>query len=365
MKSIVEIASMLETWAHISLQENYDNCGLLVGDGNHICKGIMITLDCTEKVVEEAIETGCNMIIAHHPIIFKGLKKINPSSDAERAIIKAIQHNISIYAIHTNLDNVKHGVNAKIAQKLGLINTQILRAVPNNLSKLITFVPSSHHQQVLSALHQSGAGHIGAYSHCSFNTEGIGTFKASANANPFIGEIEKIAQVSEVKVEVVFPVHLQSAVLKHLLSAHPYEMPAFDIIQLNQSYGEIGGGMIGDCPVELSEESFLELLKRSMNTRVVRTSPLLGKKIRKVALCGGSGSFMIGDAKKSKADVYVTSDVKYHEFFEADNKILIADINHHDAEYFTKELIFEYLSEKIANIAILLSKVNTNPISYF
>lgn len=362
---IIDIIRVLENKAPLSLQENYDNAGLLTGSPDWECKGILCTLDTTEAVILEAKNRGCNLVVAHHPIIFGGLKKINGKNYVEKTVIAAIKNDIAIYAIHTNLDNILDGVNNRIADRLGLINRQVLVPKTGQLMKLYTFVPHAQAQLVRSALFSAGAGNIGEYSETSFNSEGIGTFKGSANTTPFAGEPGKFHEEKEVKIEVIFPSYLQTAVLKALLGSHPYEEVAYDIVSLSNDYQSIGSGLVGELPEDLEETGFLHMLKTSFELSVIRHTPLLGKNIRKVAVCGGSGSFLSGKAMAAGADVYVTSDIKYHEFFDANDRILLADIGHWESEQFTTDLLIELLQAKFPTFAVLKSGVKTNPVNYF
>lgn len=364
MTQILEVTQYLEQLAPLALQESYDNCGLLIGDAQWNLQGVLITLDVTEAVVDEAIAQGCNLIVAHHPLIFKGIKKLSPSSYVERTIIKAIKNDIAIYAIHTNLDNVWDGVNKKIADKLELKNTQILQTGNDNFSKLTFFVPQTHTEIVLAAVHSAGAGVVGNYSSCAFSTAGMGQFCANDGAAPFVGTINQVEKVVEDKVEVVLPTHLQNQVLKILIGNHPYEEVAYYVVPLANPHPNIGAGRIGTLTQPMMPLDFIAYMKEKLCVSLVRCSPLPDRLISKVALCGGSGSFLFATARKAKADIYISSDFKYHEFFDADAHTMIADINHYEAEYFTKELLFEHLNKKFANIALVLSKINTNPISY-
>ncbi len=361
---VKEIVKYLETLAPSAYQEEYDNSGLLTGTMQQEVKGILITLDCIESVVEEAIRETCNLIVAHHPIVFKGLRKINGNNYVERTIIKAIKNDIAIYAIHTNLDNVKEGVNFKIAQKIGLENIKILAPKKHLLKKLITFIPKADTENVLEALYKAGAGNIGNYAECSYQLDGTGTFKPNDKAQPAIGNANQLESVEEKRIEVIFPAPLEGAVLSALFSSHPYEVPAYDIILLENKYPEVGSGAIGTLPAPMKEIDFLNHLKNNMNLSCIRHTPLLNKEIKKVALCGGSGSFLLKNALSANADAYVSADFKYHEFFDAENKIVIADIGHYESEVFTKDLIYDFLIEKFSNIAVRLSKIETNPISY-
>ncbi len=362
---IQEIINKLEELAHPSLQESYDNVGLLTGNKSWECSGILCTLDVTEKVVLEAIEKKANLIVAHHPIIFNGLKKVNGNNYVEKTIIAAIKNDIAIYAIHTNLDNILNGVNKIIANKLQLINNQILLQKNNLLNKLYTFVPIAHAEKVRTALFAAGAGNIGHYNECSFNSIGVGTFNGDDETKPFVGEKGKIHLEDEVKIEVIFPNYLKVNIIKKLIEIHPYEEPAFDIISLNNTYSAIGSGLIGEVEVPTDEISFFEKIKTAFNLQVIKHTSFLNKPISKVAVCGGAGSFLINKAIAQRADLLITSDIKYHEFFDANDKIVIADIGHFESEQFTPELLLEYLQKNFPNFAVLKSKVNTNPVNYF
>lgn len=364
MIKIKDVAAYLESIAPISYQESYDNCGLLVGSPETEVKGILISLDTIEEVVEEAAQSGCNLIISHHPVIFKGLKKLTGSTYVERTVLKAIRQNIAIYAIHTNLDNVKNGVNYKIAEKLGLKNVKILTPKPQLLTKLITFIPVNDTRGVLKAIHEAGAGHIGNYSECSFQLEGTGTFRPNEDAVPAIGNANQLESVKEIRAEVIFPSFLENKVLHALIAAHPYEEPAYDLISLGNKNAEVGSGVVGELETPISEEAFLMELKAKMNLSVIKHTIYVGNQVQKVAICGGSGSFLLKAAQNSGSQIFITSDFKYHEFFDAENKIVIADIGHYESEVYTKDLIFEFLNKKFTNIALVLSKTVTNPIRY-
>lgn len=362
---IAEIISQLEILAPLSLQENYDNAGLITGNSSWQCNGILCTLDATEEVINEAVEKKCNLVVAHHPIVFSGLKKINGKNYVEKAIITAIKNDIAIYAIHTNLDNVVHGVNGKMAQLLGLQNITVLSSKEGSLKKIFTFAPVDAAEKVRNAIFLAGGGHIGNYSECSFNTEGTGIFKAGDAAKPFVGNIGERHYENEVKIEVIFPAFLEKSILAALKAAHPYEEPAFDVINLSNTHQGIGAGLIGDLPASLEEKAFLHQLKAVFNLEVIRHTALRGKPVKRVALCGGAGSFLISRALSSNADAYITADIKYHEFFDANGRLLIADIGHYESEQFTIGLLAEYLVEKFPTFAVLKTEVKTNPVFYF
>ncbi len=361
---IQDILSFLDQLAPPAYQESYDNATLICGDRNWNLTGVLCTLDCTEAVVEEAIQQGANLIVTHHPIVFKGLKTITGKTYVERTIIKAIQANVAIFAIHTNLDNVAGGVNRRIADRLGLQQPRILQPKRQLLNKLVFFVPIVAKNKVLEAVFQAGAGQIGEYSDCAFSSEGLGQFTPSENANPSLGQRGQAHVEPELRVEVILPVHLSSKVLAALKAAHPYEEVAYYLSNLENENQEVGAGMIGTLPESMSEEEFLDYLKQRMNLSIVKHSPLTGNRIKKVAVCGGAGIFLLGDAKKAGADVFVTADIKYHEYFDAEGVLLLCDIGHYESEIFTKDLLAEVLSQNFPNIALYLSKVVTNPTSY-
>ena len=361
---VKDVTDHLETFAPTAWQESYDNSGLLTGDPLQEVKGILITLDCTEPVVNEAIERGCNLIVAHHPIIFKGLKKLTGSNYVERTVIRAIRNGIAIYASHTNLDNIYNGVNKKICEKIGLENVRILSPKTQVLTKLVTFIPQSHTGAVLTALHQAGAGQIGNYENCSFSVQGQGTFKPNEKANPTIGEKFIQEVVAETRVEVIFPAYAQSKVLRALRSAHPYEEVAYYLSSLNNPNQDVGSGMIGELQTALEPSEFLKRLKVSMDLKVIRHTRLLDQPVKKIAVCGGSGSFLLPQARQAGAQAFVSADFKYHEFFDAEDQLIIADIGHYESEVYTRELLGEVLTKKFPTFAINFSRTVTNPISY-
>lgn len=362
---ISEIISQLESFAPPALQESYDNAQLLVGDVNSECTGILISLDTTEAIIEEAIEKKCNLVVSHHPLIFKGIKQLTGKNYVERTIIKALKNEIAIYAIHTNLDNVIHGVSQKMADKLGLINTKVLSPIAGKLKSLITFSPPSHTEKVRKALFDAGAGNIGKYSECSFVVNGTGSFRPEPESDPYSGEKGKQNKEDEDRIEVIFPSYLTQQILKSLKDHHPYEEVAVYVTTLDNQWQEAGSGIVGEFSNEMSEEDFLQLLKSTFQLKVIRHTSLLKKSIKKVALCGGSGFFLLNQAKKAKADAYVTGDIKYHEFFDADGSILLADIGHYESEQYTIELLAEFLQNKYPNFAVLKTALNTNSVQYY
>jgi len=362
--NIKQITNFLESYAPLEYQESYDNCGLIIGDANAEVKGALITLDCTEAIIDEAIATGCNLVIAHHPIIFSGLKKLNGSNYIERAVIKAIKNDIAIYAIHTNLDNVHNGVSAKIAEKLGLENCKILAPKSDLLRQLVVYCPNANAETLKTALFEAGAGTIGDYDQCSFTSIGKGTFRANENCTPFVGEIGENHTENEDRIEVIYPKFKERAILDAMEVAHPYEQVAHQIYVLDNKHQLVGSGIIGELKTPVDAQVFLKNLKLNMQTDCVRHTSLVKQQIKTVAVCGGSGSFLLKNAKAAKADIFITADFKYHEFFDAENKIVIADIGHYESEQFTKDLIYDLLVKNFTKFAVRLSKVNTNPIKY-
>ena len=361
---IAEIIQTIENFAPISYQENYDNAGLIIGDKLTDCTGVLICLDSIEAVVDEAIAKNCNLIVAHHPIIFSGLKKINGKNYIERTIIKAIKNDIAIYACHTNIDNVRLGVSDVIAEKLNLKNRKILEPKKSILKKLFTYIPTKRKDDLLNALFAAGAGNIGNYSECSYSVDGVGTFKGNEDSNPVIGVRNSRSTEPEHKIEVIFPNYLESKILHALKANHPYEEVAYEVITLDNAFQELGSGLIGELGNPVEETEFLIFLKEKMQTDCIRHTALLNKKIQKVALCGGSGSFLLPNAIAQKADIFITGDFKYHQFFDADNQIIIADIGHYESEQFTAQLFNKIISEKFPTFAVQISTINTNPINY-
>ncbi len=361
---IKDITSFLESWAPPSLQESYDNSGLIIGDRNDETNSALITLDVTEAVIDEAIAEKCNLIIAHHPLIFSGIKKIGTSHWVDKCIRKAIKHDLNIYVIHTNLDNVVSGVNKKIAEKIGLTNTQLLKPKNNTLLKLTVFVPTDNKSDLLAGLFSVGAGEVGNYDHCSFQLTGEGTFRPNEAANPTIGKAGEDESVSETRIEVILPAHSKSKVLSAMRSHHPYEEVAYYLSSLENVNQEIGSGMIGKLEHTQSADNFLAHLKKAMNLDTIEHTDLVKDKVSKVAVCGGSGRFLLETAIAAGADVFISADFKYHDFFEANGELIIADIGHYESEVSTKELLYERLTKNFAKFAFRLSEVDTNPIKY-
>lgn len=363
MAKIKDITQYLEALAPITLQESYDNSGLLLGNSGTEVENTLVTLDVTEAVIDEAIAKKCQLIVAHHPLIFGSLKSLTGKTDAERAIIKALKNDIAVYAIHTNLDNVQEGVNAKIGAKLGIESMHILQPKKSLLYKVVVFVPHSHGEVVRDALFAGGAGNIGAYSECSYNLKGEGSFLPSEGTDPHVGEIGKRHYEEESRIETICTKWQLPKVIAHMKEAHPYEEVAYDIYPLHNEYAHSGSGMLGMLPQKITPQKWIEQVKHTFGG-VVRYTHLPKGSISKIAWCGGSGSFLLPQAMAQGADAFLSSDFKYHQFFEAENEIIITDIGHYENEQFTKELLYEKLTKNFSSFAVLLAETKTNPINY-
>jgi dinuclear metal center YbgI/SA1388 family protein len=358
------IINHLESIAPPQYQESYDNAGLIVGHKTMDISSALITIDVTEEVLDEAIKNGCNLIISHHPLIFKGIKRITGSNEVERCLIKAIQNNLAIFASHTNLDSITGGVNTRICEKIGLKNCRILAPINNQLLKLVTYVPEKHLEIVRTALFSAGAGVIGNYDQCSFSASGYGTFRGNDDSNPYVGTKGELHIEKELRLETILPRHLTSKVLAALTTSHPYEEAAYDLVPLENEFPLVGSGMIGKLTIPCDEQSFLQSVKEIFGCGVIKHTALSGKKISKIAVCGGSGSFLVSKAIAEGADLFISADFKYHDFFEADKKIVLADIGHYESEQFTKEVLKEIILKKFPTFAVRLSDVKTNPVFY-
>ncbi|MBW6479440.1 MAG: Nif3-like dinuclear metal center hexameric protein [Bacteroidales bacterium] len=360
-----QILSAFDEHAPFSLQEDYDNSGIQFGDPEGEVTRGLVCIDITEEIIREAIEKKCDLIISHHPLIFRGIKKITGRHYTERVLIEAIRNHINMISVHTNLDSVITGVNMKFAQKIGLKDLKVLQARKGLLKKLITFCPTDHAEKVRAAIFQAGAGVIGEYDCCSFNLDGKGSFRAGDAADPFVGEKGQIHYEPEVRIETILPEWLESRVVSAMIDAHPYEEVAFDVYPLDNSFNKVGPGMIGNLTKPVSEKDFLNMIKEELGAPFLRHSEFTGKEIMKVAVCGGSGSFLRDHAIAAGADAFVTADIKYHDFFDVKNKMLMVDAGHYESEQFTKEILYEIVSKKITNFALLISDQSTNPVRYF
>ena len=361
---IKDIANALEMFAPLPLQDGFDNAGLQIGLTEAEVAGVLLCLDVTEAVVDEAVASGCNLIVSHHPLIFSPLKRITGSNYIERCVIKALANGIAIYSAHTNIDNAPGGVNYRIAEKLGLQNVRILVPKEDALLKLAVYVPTSAADAVRSALFAAGCGNIGNYDSCSYNVDGFGTFKANEGCNPFCGEVGELHREQEVRIETVLPAYLKNKVIAALLKAHPYEEPAFDIYPLKNSWGSVGSGVIGELPAECDEVEFLQCVKEKFGVGSVRYTPLLGKGVKRVALCGGAGGSFAGAAMAAGADVYITGEARYHDLFNYTGKMVMAVIGHYESEQYTMDIFREIIEKACPGVKVQATAVNTNPVNY-
>lgn len=364
MEKLSNIIRYLERLAPPSLQEDYDNSGLIVGQPDMEIHSAIICLDSTEAVIDEAVRNGCNLVIAHHPVVFSGLKRFNGKNHVERTVMKAIKHDIAIYAIHTNLDNVAHGVNAEICSRLGLVRTRVLDVKRGQIKKLVTYCPEKDAEKVRNALFAAGVGHIGNYDECSFNTNGVGTFRPLIGSDPTTGKIGVRSYENEIRIETIFAQYLEKTVLQALFEAHPYEEVAYELYNTDNQHQGIGSGMIGELEKPMETLAFLNLVKERFGVKSLRHTNILKPQISTVAVCGGSGSFLLKNAIAEKADVFLTADYKYHQFFDADGKIVIADMGHFESEQFTNELLHRELSREFTTFALRLTDIHTNPVKY-
>ena len=364
MTKISEVIACIEQVAPLAYQESWDNSGVQVGDVGQEVKAVLLCVDITEATLNEAIERGVNLIISHHPLIFKSIKKLTGRNYIERVIIKAIQHNIVLYSAHTNMDKCMGGVNFRIAQKLGLKNIRVLAPEENYLYKVVSYVPQASAEAVRQAMWVAGAGTIGAYDCCSYSSEGNGTFRASEGCKPFVGEIDKLHTESELRIEMIVPKDKIGRVVAAIHSAHPYEEPAIDVLPLANEYGQMGLGCVGDLENEITENAMLQYIKEKLGVQYIRHTRTTDKMVSRVALCGGSGAEYLSLAMREKAGIYITADVKYHDFFNAENQIVIADIGHFESEQCIKEVFYEQISKKFINFAILMAECDKSPVQY-
>ncbi|RHJ90482.1 Nif3-like dinuclear metal center hexameric protein [Parabacteroides bouchesdurhonensis] len=364
MVKVKDIIKEIEHYAPLPLQESFDNAGVQVGDVNQPATGALLCLDVTEEVIDEAIESECNLIISHHPLAFKPFKSLTGSTYIERCMIKACKYDLVIYAAHTNLDNAVGGVNYRLAEMIGLQNVRILSPQQKALLKLVTFVPEAYADIVRNTLFNAGAGSIGNYDSCSYNLKGEGTFRANEGCNPFCGEVGELHVEPEVRIETILPAYRKSSVMRALLSVHPYEEPAFDFYPLENSWAQAGSGVVGELPESEDELSFLQRIKDIFHVGCIKHSPFTGKMIREVAICGGSGAFLVNEAIRYGADIFITGEAKYNDFYDVEDRILLAVIGHYESEVCTKDIFYNIISKKFPTFAVHLSSVNSNPVKY-
>jgi len=363
MVRVADVVKVMETFAPISYQESYDNSGLIIGTNDTEVKGVLVCLDVTEDVLDEAIELGANMIISHHPIVFSGVKRFNGNGYVQRIVQKSIKNDLILYASHTNADSVLGGVNSKLAEIINLQDCKVLSPIKNDFFKLVTFIPTDHFSKVSNAVFDAGAGSIGNYDKCGFATDGQGSFRAGEDAKPFVGSKSELHFENETRFETVFPKYLKGAVINSLLNSHPYEEVAYDLYELHNYNYKVGLGIVGDLKEPMTYSEFIEFVKDKLHISAIKCTKFLDKKINRVAVCGGSGAFLLNDAIGSGADIFISGDFKYHQFFDADNRIVIADVGHYESEKHVKSVFYELLTKKITNFAVYISRINTNPIN--
>jgi dinuclear metal center YbgI/SA1388 family protein len=361
------IIKIIEDWAPKSIAWEKDNVGLQVGSLRREVKNILLCLDVNEKVIDEASKKNCNLIISHHPLLFRSLKKIDIERDQKSKILeKLIKKDITLYSAHTNLDFTKDGVSFQLADKLGLSNQRFLLNKSSNLNKLIVFVPVDNADKVAEAMHSAGAGIIGEYSHCSFRTIGMGTFKGSNKSKPSMGVKGKLNKVSEVKIEVLVNSFDLHKVISSMKKIHPYEEVAFDVYPMVNENFNYGMGVIGDLKKELTAKEFLTYVSKSLRINNFRFNKGSKFRIKKVAVCGGSGSDLLETAIKSKADAFVTADVKYHTFQDAEDEILLIDAGHYETEIHSLNAIKNRIENSLKDkVKVYKFSGTTNPIVFY
>lgn len=363
--TLTEFTRWFEESVPPAFQESYDNSGLQTGDPSAAIDSVLLTVDVTIAVVEEALKYGCNLILSHHPLIFTPLRHLTLSTETERCVAAAVRGGVAVYSAHTSLDNLQNGVSHILAEKTGLRNIRVLEPMKGKLLKLVTFVPLAFADRVRDALFGAGAGHIGKYDRCSFNVQGEGTYRADEGAEPFAGITGSDHSEPEIRIEAVMPLHLAGSCIRAMLAVHPYEEVAYDIIALENEYQGAGAGAIGILPAPLTGSQFLERLKELTGLPFIRFSGDPARTITNVAVCGGSGSSLIAAAARAGADAFITGDIRYHAFMEAPRDILVADIGHYESEKFSLQLLYNLINKKFPNFALRFSEVKTNPINYF
>ncbi|MCS7077691.1 MAG: Nif3-like dinuclear metal center hexameric protein [Bacteroidia bacterium] len=363
---IQELIDFLQQIAPNNLKEDYDNVGLLIGSPKNEVKSVLTALELSDEVIDEAKKLNCNLIITHHPIIFRPFKKITSQSYNEHIVYRCVQEGLNVYAMHTNFDHVFKGTNYGLAQQFNLSTLKPLRKLQEYYKVLVTFVPTHQVARVRSALSQAGAGNIGNYSECSYNVQGYGTFRPNEHSKPFSGIKNQLSQEVEVRLEMRFPAYLEGQVVSALLQSHPYETPAYHIFA-DHSTQELydGAGIIGDLPTSYTPKDFLKIVKQVLKTPFLRYTRTDKKKIQRIALCGGAGSFLIPDAIEQKADAFITSDITYHTFFDVPRSLMLIDGGHYETEQHVAQMIANYITQKFDTLIVNVSTISTNPVCYF
>lgn len=360
-----DIFDRIERWAPREIAWERDNIGLQVGSADREVNKILLTLDLTEPALKKALEQNCSLIITHHPLIFNPLKKIDIQNNLKsRLIEKLIKNNITLYSAHTNLDYTKKGVSFILAEKLALKNLRFLSPIERTQSKIVVFTPSYSLEKVSDAIFSAGGGIIGEYSECSFRSNGKGTFRGSELSNPSIGIKKKKEIVDEIRLEVVADNWKINSVMHAIKKVHPYEEPAIDIYPL-KNRGNYGVGAVGELNKPMSAAYFLNYVLDKLKIRNFRYSGKSGGMISKIAVCGGAGSEYINDAVNAGADAFITADVRYHAFQEAEGKILLIDAGHYETEIFALDAVSRFLKKNFEDIEIIKFTKNVNPVIFY
>lgn len=367
MTKIKEVLQAMDAICSESIQESWDNSGLQWGDDSETVKGVIVSLDVTMDVINEAIDCGCNLIIAHHPLIFGPLKQVRKNgTEVERLAYHCIQNSIAVYAAHTNWDKVAQGVSWVMAKRIGLLNEEILQPEKDGLCNLKVMGTPRDIAEIRKAWFNAGIGNVGEYSNCSFTTDGWGTFEPSESANPSVGEKNKTEFLRENAIEILCTKKDVSKALAIATETSSYETIAHSIIPLKNTNDTLGFGCIGELKEALSLSDFLALCKEKYACKVVRYNPSEKiKNIKTVAVCGGSAIDFLPTAIARKADAYITADVKYHQFMLADDALTLVDVGHYESEIWAMEYLTHLISEKFHNFAIRLTTINTNSVRYF
>ncbi len=365
-----QIFDWIEEWADPALAEDWDHIGNLVGSPADSVSRVLVTLDVTDEVIAEAIDENVNLIVAHHPLFRDPIPYLRSDLFSSSRVYRLIQKGISLYAAHTNLDAAPGGINDVLADLLGLRDVEILfPTYEENLYKIVVFVPLGHEERVREAISARGGGWIGNYSDCTFQTEGVGTFRPLEGTKPFIGETGELERVRETRIETIAPQKKLSDLLKNMIAAHPYEEVAYDIYPLKNTGTKAGLGRIGRLPESLALADFARKVKDSLGLGMVRITGDPQRSVSKIALCGGGGMSLLEQAIKCDADLYLTGDIRHHGALDAlDRGIALVDGGHYGTERVIVPVLADYLQKKAKEagegLTVLVSQINTDPFSY-
>jgi dinuclear metal center YbgI/SA1388 family protein len=369
--TVAEIAAALEAWAPPASKLDYDNVGLQVGDARREAASVLVALDLTAAVVEEARETGADLVVTHHPLLFRPLKKLTADDPAGALALRLAEHGIAYYAIHTNLDAAPGGVSFALAGRLGLEGIRFLEPSEESLVKLVTFAPAAHAEAVRRAMAEAGAGHIGDYEACAFTIRGTGHFRPGERANPFIGEAGGAEEaVEEVRIEAEVMRWDLGRVVRAMKAAHPYEEVAYDVYPVEQPATRVGFGAVGFLQAPTTLEAFLAVVAARLDAAALRYSGDPAMPVRTVAVCGGAGASLIPRALAAGADAFVTADVTYHRFFEPLDaegrpRMALVDAGHYETEALTEPLLVDWLAHHFPDLAVRKTRHRTSPMRTF